>query len=97
MWSLKKKIEFLVSDQYFLANMILGRRENKPNKVENIFDILRYLEEMWKDPGDKQQRPIEQIITEAMTDNNIHNRRCHYRNVIYSKAAILSRENNSSH
>lgn len=89
-------MKFLVSDHYFSANLILGRRENKPNEVDSIFDIPRYLEEMWKDPSDKQQRPIEQIITEAMTDNNIRNRGCHYRNVIYSKA-ILSRENNASH
>jgi len=47
---------------------------NKVDEVEDMFDMkyIALVEEMWKEYGDKHQRPIEQIITETicMTDNS---------------------------
>lgn len=73
MWSLRKSEIFIVNNDYFSSNLILARREIKPNQVEDTIRQIAF-EEMWKEPSDKHQWPIEQIITEAMTDNNIRNR-----------------------
>lgn len=59
-------MKFLNND-YFLANLILAKIN--PTKSKIFFGKIAF-EEMWKEPSDKHQWPIEQIITEAMTDNN---------------------------
>lgn len=62
-----------------------SRRTNKADEVEYAWHIeyIALIEEMWEENGDKHQRPIEQIITEAiyMTDNNTRNCSNHYRNI----------------